>query len=143
MSHGITEITVFSVVTRLRTGSPEDRRLIPCKQTFFILFTSYRPVLEPTQPPIQCVSGLFIRSCSGRGVNPTTQLHLVSRFKISGDIPPLSHMSSWRGAELSTGTILLYFYLYCDVLSVPNNQCITSNFVANLPLKHFASVSDN
>jgi hypothetical protein len=39
---------------------------------------------------------------SGRGVKLITHLHLVSRLRIPGFIPPLPHTSSWSGYELST-----------------------------------------
>jgi len=61
---------------------------------------------------------------------------------MSGVIPPLSHVPSWRGAW-STGTILLYYDLLSDVLSIPNKRYIISNFIVKLPLESFASVNNN
>jgi hypothetical protein len=37
---------------------------------------------------------------SGRGVKLAILLHLVSKFKNGGAVPPFSHSSSWRGAKL-------------------------------------------
>jgi hypothetical protein len=55
----------------------------------YIFATASRPNLEPIQPPIQSVLGVFPRGQSDRGVKLTTHLHLVSRLKMRGAILPL------------------------------------------------------
>jgi hypothetical protein len=62
------------------------------------IHTASIPALEPTQPPIQWVPRYFPRVYSGRGVNLTTHLHLAPRLRMHGDIPPIPHTLSWRGA---------------------------------------------
>jgi hypothetical protein len=64
----------------------------------FLFTTASRTVLEPNQPPIQWVPGLFAWGQSGRAVKLTAQLHLVPRSRMREAIPPLPNTSSWRGA---------------------------------------------
>ena len=42
--------------------------------------------------------------CEAAGVKPISFLHLILRLRVRGGIPPPSHVFSWRGAKLSTGT---------------------------------------
>jgi hypothetical protein len=58
-----------------------------------IFYTSSRPVLGPTQPPIQWVPGR-----SPWSVKLTTYLQLVPRSGKCGSIHPRSHTPSWRTA---------------------------------------------
>jgi hypothetical protein len=44
--------------------------------------------------------GLLSWGQSGRGMKLTTHLHLVSRSRMRGAIPPLPNTPSWRGAQL-------------------------------------------
>jgi hypothetical protein len=55
----------------------------------FLFTTASRTALGPTQSPIQGVAGLFPWGLSGRGVKLTTHLHLVTRSRMRGAIPPL------------------------------------------------------
>ena len=55
-----------------------------------------KSVLEPTQPNIRWVPGLFHRGYSGRVVKLTTHFHLVPKLRMSGTIPPFPHVPSWR-----------------------------------------------
>jgi hypothetical protein len=55
-----------------------------------LLFTASRPVLGPTQPPIQWVPGN-----GRRGVKLTTNLHLTPRLRM---VELYLHTSSWCGA---------------------------------------------
>jgi len=63
-------------------------------------------------PPSLPCSGyweLFPWRCSDWNIKLTIQLLLVLRLEICGAVPLLSHVSSWQGVSLSTGTILPYF----------------------------------
>jgi hypothetical protein len=46
-----------------------------CK--IFLISTAFRPSLEPTLSPIQCVPGLFLRGLGGRVMKLTIYHHLV------------------------------------------------------------------
>jgi hypothetical protein len=50
------------------------------------------------QPSLQIFGhrGLILRELSGRAVELTICTHLVSKFGMTGGIPPLPHMPSWR-----------------------------------------------
>jgi len=48
----------------------------------------------------------------------TTHLHVVRMLRMHGDIPSLSHTSSWRGAYLSTGQLYLTLPRFPVLLSV-------------------------
>jgi hypothetical protein len=56
-----------------------------------------RPVLGPTQPPIQWVPKTLSPE-SGRDLMLTTHLKLVPRLRKCGSIHPLPHTPSWRSA---------------------------------------------
>jgi hypothetical protein len=47
----------------------------------FLSTTASRPALEPTQPPIQWVQGVFLWGLNARVVKLTTHIHLVPRSK--------------------------------------------------------------
>jgi len=55
---------------------------------FLLLATASRPVLGPTQPPIQWYRGPHLGGKSGWGVKLTTHLNLPPRFRIRGAIHP-------------------------------------------------------
>jgi hypothetical protein len=61
---------------------------------------------------------LFSWGQNVRGVNLTTHFHLLPMLKMRGAVSPLSHRSSWRGAELSTRIILFFIHqwLYSPLL---------------------------
>jgi hypothetical protein len=65
---------------------------VPVGARFFLLSTSSRPILGPTKPPIQWVTGAI----SPGGKNLTTRLQLLPRSRIRGSVQPLPHTSSWR-----------------------------------------------
>jgi hypothetical protein len=44
-------------------------------------------IVRPTIPPIQQVQGILSSGTSGQNVTLTTHLHVVSRLRMSGDIP--------------------------------------------------------
>jgi hypothetical protein len=79
---------------------PRDRSSSPGRAKNFLFTTSSRPVLNPTQPPIQWIPGALSPGVKRRGVKLTTHLQLVLRSKIRGSIRPLPHTRSWRSAEL-------------------------------------------
>jgi len=65
-------------VSRLRVGQPMfDSR----HGLVFLLATTSRLVLGPSQPPIQGTPWSFIREQNGRGVKLTIHLHLAPRLK--------------------------------------------------------------
>jgi hypothetical protein len=66
----------------------------------FILSTSSRPVLWPTQSPIQWVPRALLPGLGGRGVKVSTHLQLVPRSRMRGSTHQLHHTSSWCNAEL-------------------------------------------
>lgn len=57
-----------------------------------------RPSLGPTQPLILWMHGAVSLAVMQPGCVLTTDLHLVLRLRMHGAIPPVFHMSSWRGA---------------------------------------------
>jgi hypothetical protein len=69
----------------LRTGRPGDRGSIPDRgESIFPLASVSRPVLGPTQPPVQWVPGVLSPGLNyGQGVTLTTHPHLVSRSRMS------------------------------------------------------------
>jgi hypothetical protein len=69
----------------LQTGRPSDRGSIPGGGKRSIPLASVsRPALGPTQPPVQCATGVFSRGVKcDRGVTLTTYPHLVPRLRMS------------------------------------------------------------
>jgi hypothetical protein len=55
---------------------------------FFLFATAFRPSLEATQPPIQCVPGALTPEVKRPGREAATH-HPVLRLRIHGAIPPL------------------------------------------------------
>jgi hypothetical protein len=78
----------------LRAGRLRGLVSSPGRVKNVLFSTSSRPTLGTTQPPIKCVSGLFPRGLSCRGVKLTTHLQLVPRSRKCGSIP-LIHKPSW------------------------------------------------
>jgi hypothetical protein len=73
-------------------------------------------------------------SSEGRNVNLTTHLQLVASSRKHGSIQPLHHSSSWRSAELSTGTNLLFYLtkptksLFCTTIG----KCVITSLIIKL-----------
>jgi hypothetical protein len=82
---------------RLRAGRPKGRSSSPGGVTIFLLLTSSRPVLGPTQPPIQWVPGALSPGVKQPGPEDDHS-QLVPRSRIRGSIRPLPHTSSWHSA---------------------------------------------
>jgi hypothetical protein len=62
----------------------------------FLFATVSIPVLEPTEPTIQWVPGYLIQEqSSSRSVKLTIYSNTVSRLRMHGAIPLLSHTSAW------------------------------------------------
>jgi hypothetical protein len=64
-------------------------------------------------PPCPLVSGFwgcFAHNYSGRGMEVTADLYLVSRLRVSGAVPSLPHMPSWSAWGLS-----LHLYSHCNI----------------------------
>jgi len=66
------------------------------KNVFLLPATEPRQALGPTQTLIQWALGVLSLDIK-RKVREADHLHLVSMLRIRGPMPPLSHMSSWRG----------------------------------------------
>jgi hypothetical protein len=79
----------------------------------FLFETASRQLLVPTLPPIQWLPKVLIQEVKRWGreadISP-----LVSRLRMCGALLLLSHMSSRRGAYLSTGTTLPITYVLCS-----------------------------
>jgi hypothetical protein len=54
------------------------------EKIIILFFTTSRPPLGPTQPPIQWVPELFPPEQSGRGVKLASHLHILSRLRMVG-----------------------------------------------------------
>jgi len=78
-----------SIVTCYRL---DDRGWIPGRrrEKAFLFTTASKPVLGPTQPPIQAVPRAYSPDVTRPG-RETAHLHLASRLWMSGDTPPLPH----------------------------------------------------
>jgi hypothetical protein len=85
---------------------PRQRRRI------FLLVSASRPVLGPTQPPVQWVPGVLSPGVKrGRGVTLTTHPHLVPRLSMSRSyISSLPQAPSWRVAGLLYITLCLNIF---------------------------------
>jgi hypothetical protein len=57
------------------------------------------PALGPTQVNTQCVLRVPIWGQGDRSRKLTTSLHLMTRLRMYGSVPPLRHMSSRRGVR--------------------------------------------
>ena len=69
---------------------------IPGKDKRFLLFSEmFRAALWHTQPFVPWVPGLLSPRLSSSSVMLTTHLHLVLKLRMSGAIPPFTHMPSW------------------------------------------------
>jgi hypothetical protein len=89
----------------------QELSVFPARESFFL--APQRPDW-PWDPP-------SILSSSNWGLYPwdvklATHLHLVPRLRMRGDIPPLHHTSSWRGASLGDRCVFIawYFVKYRD-----------------------------
>jgi hypothetical protein len=78
----------------------------------FFFTTASRPVLEPTQPPIQWLRGALSLRVNRRGVKLTAHLHLVPRSRMRGAIPPLSQyvFMAWCSVKAQGQLYLSCFY---------------------------------
>ena len=72
-----------STVVRLGTKTPWIRRSIPSKGRIFLFF-------KVSKFPFVAYRGLFLWQQSGYGVKLSGHLHLVSRLRMSGNLPPIS-----------------------------------------------------
>jgi len=59
-----------------------------------VLFAMSRPALGPTQPPLQWVMGALTPGVKRPGCETDHHLHLGSRLRMGGAIPPLPKSSS-------------------------------------------------
>jgi hypothetical protein len=65
-----------------------------------LFFTASRPVLGPTQPPIQWVLGVLSPGVRWLGHGADHSPLPSAEFKNDRNIPPFPHASSWRSAYL-------------------------------------------
>jgi hypothetical protein len=73
------------------------------RQRTFPQVSASRPVLGPTDLPLQWVPGVLSPGVKGgRSVTLTTHFQLVPRLRMSGAVLALPNTSPWRGAQLST-----------------------------------------
>lgn len=84
-----TFFTQITKMTRLRGGRSEDR--IPNGAGEFFFSDTSRQVRRSTKPPVYNAPLVFPGGQSSRGVNLTTHLHLLSRLRKRGVIPPTPH----------------------------------------------------
>jgi hypothetical protein len=90
------------IVTKLRAGVRGFTVGFPAgAKGFFGGSEASSHSLGPSQP-----STSFPRKQNGNGVNLTTHLRLVYSLTMSGGVPSLLHMPSWRAQWQ------LYFYVY-------------------------------
>jgi hypothetical protein len=75
-------------------------------------FTASRLVLGPTQLPIKCVPGEFLSRIKRLGRNNHHSYPSSAEVKNGGDIPPLSHTSSWNGAKL---LVQIHNFIFCTL----------------------------
>ena len=85
----------FSILTKLQTDDRGTVFRLPAEARYFCLLQHRLDRLWP--PPIRWIPRDFTPGVNGRGVNPTTHLHLVPRLKMSVVVSPLPHTPSWRG----------------------------------------------
>jgi hypothetical protein len=83
------------IATRYGLDGPD---LIPSKGKIFLFSTAYRPILGPTQPPIQWVRGALSHGVNRQGREADQLPPSSAEVKNDGAISPLSPMSSWNSA---------------------------------------------
>jgi hypothetical protein len=66
----------------------------------------------PSSPLSNGHCDLIPQRQSGRVVKLTTHLHQMRMLRMRAVIPPLPHMPSWYGSQLSTGTTLPFTCVY-------------------------------
>jgi hypothetical protein len=81
----------------LRYGKPRGWSSYPDRGKILLIRFS-RPVLRPTNPPIQWVQGAFRWRQGGRGAKLTTHLQLVPTTRTHGSVHPLPSTSSLHNA---------------------------------------------
>jgi hypothetical protein len=80
------------------TGWTRGRSSSPASGEIFLFSTASRPVVGPTQPPIQWVpEGTFV---GVKRPGRQADLQLVPRSRIHGSVHPLPHTYSWRSVSL-------------------------------------------
>lgn len=98
------------LVTRLRTGRLWIRGSIPYNRTECFL-PRFMPAVGPLSLPSSGYWRVFTRDYSGRAINPTSHLHLVSKLRMHGGIPPPLLASAWHVASLSARRTLLEHFV--------------------------------
>jgi hypothetical protein len=87
----------------------------PEEQSISVIPQASRTTLEHKESPVQWVPRSFSQGIKRRERETVTNLHLMTRIRMLGDILQVSNMSSWCVQELSgftallcTGTIWIY-----------------------------------
>jgi hypothetical protein len=80
----------------IRAGRPTGRSSSTGRGKIFVLSTSSRPVLGPTQPPIQRVLRALPPGVKRPGRDADHSPPTSAEVKNAGSIHPLPHTSSWR-----------------------------------------------
>jgi len=86
--------------------------------------TATRLVLGPTPPPIQCIEGIFPQGIICLDVKLPTDLHLMSRLRMSGDMPPK------RAKTELYFSLYRYILILLRFLALPVHDCmaVTATF---------------
>jgi hypothetical protein len=91
------------IAAGLRTGLQRNRGLIPSKGKTFLFSKLSGSTPSYAQPPVRQTSVIYPWA-----VKLSSHIHLVSRLRMHGYIPPFLHMPSSGGALLDTGTPLTF-----------------------------------
>jgi hypothetical protein len=80
--------------------SRDNRGSIPGRDTIFLIITTSRPALGPTQLPTQWMPGTLSLGVKRQGCEPDHPPPPSADVKNGGAIPPLPHVCSQRAASL-------------------------------------------
>ena len=123
--------SIFSIATRLWAGQLSCCDFTPDRDKRFILASkSSSSWLMPTQDPIHwMLGGLF---AIGKTGGLTTHLHLLTRIRMCGTLPPFLHMLLWHGAWLSRGKIYYRIENYHHYTAVSSHLLLDHVYICLL-----------
>jgi hypothetical protein len=84
----------------LRAGRLRGHNSSPSRVKNFFFSKPFRPVLAPTQPPIEWVTGALSPGIKRKGREADHSPPTTADVKKNEFIYPLPHTSSWRSAQL-------------------------------------------